>query len=95
MITPDHIPYILEVEDEEQAKLLERTLNVAMIGVLSSYIPNIMQEHWLAAIRNNVPDGYFEINRKVFLMAQAVEQVMSRLVMASGSNGGIPRPVLR
>ncbi len=95
LITPDHIPYILEVEDEEQAILLQRTLNVAMIGVLSSYIPNIMSEHWLEAIHNNVPNGYFEINRKVFLLAQAVEQVMSRLVTTTSSIGGIPKPALR
>ncbi len=93
LITPEHIPYILESENEEEAKRLQRTLNVAMIGVLSCYIDQIRTEHWLAAIENNVPPTYFELNRKIFLLAQAVEQVMARVASAAHKNGGMSIPV--
>lgn len=95
LITPDHIPFILGSEEEEADKILLRTLNVAMIGVLSSHIHDITTAHWLGAIENNVPPNYFTINRKIFLLAQAVEQVMTRVESASGSHGGIPIPVRR
>ena len=50
----------------DQAKLPnKRSLNVALLGVLSRHL-TIDQEHWLAAIRANLPAKLHEVNIKAF-----------------------------
>jgi indolepyruvate ferredoxin oxidoreductase, beta subunit len=42
-----------------------KSLNVAMLGILSAEL-SIPEEHWLAALRSNLPEKSFENNRKAF-----------------------------
>jgi indolepyruvate ferredoxin oxidoreductase beta subunit len=42
-----------------------KSLNVAMLGILSADL-SIPQEHWLAALRSNLPEKFYESNLKAF-----------------------------
>jgi len=42
-----------------------RTLNVALLGILSTRLP-VEEAHWLAALRANLPEKILEINLKAF-----------------------------
>jgi indolepyruvate ferredoxin oxidoreductase beta subunit len=42
-----------------------RSLNVALLGVLSAHL-DIAEEHWLAAIRANLPEKLHEANAQAF-----------------------------
>ncbi|MFB3785085.1 MAG: indolepyruvate oxidoreductase subunit beta [bacterium] len=42
-----------------------RTLNVALLGLLSTRLP-VEEDYWLAALRANLPEKILEINLKAF-----------------------------
>jgi indolepyruvate ferredoxin oxidoreductase beta subunit len=46
-----------------------KSLNVAMLGVLSARL-DIPEEHWLAALRANLPEKSFESNRQAFAIGR-------------------------
>lgn len=75
LITPDHIPYF-DREDEQGKPVIDRRmLNVAMLGVLSAYLP-IDEAHWLEAIGVNVPPKALEANLKVFKTGRNIEKML-------------------
>ena len=43
-----------------------KAVNVALIGRLSEYFPEILEEDWQEAIEETVPPKYLELNRKAF-----------------------------
>ncbi len=55
----------------DAAKLLNRkSLNVALLGILSRRLP-IAEEHWLAAIRANLADKLHSANLQAFSLGRA------------------------
>jgi indolepyruvate ferredoxin oxidoreductase beta subunit len=46
-----------------------RSLNVALLGVLSRHLP-IPEEHWLAALAANLSEKLVEINRQAFMLGR-------------------------
>jgi indolepyruvate ferredoxin oxidoreductase beta subunit len=48
----------------------KRSLNVAMLGVLSTYL-DIPEADWLAAVRANLPAKVHEVNEQAFAMGRA------------------------
>jgi indolepyruvate ferredoxin oxidoreductase beta subunit len=79
LITADHIPYFDEENVDGRAPIDKRMLNVAMLGVLSAYLP-IPEKDWLEAIRGNVPAKAFDANVRVFTLGRMVEQTMNTAV---------------
>ncbi|HOB74501.1 MAG TPA: indolepyruvate oxidoreductase subunit beta [Phycisphaerae bacterium] len=57
LITPDAVPAGLNLNP--------RSLNVALLGVLSRYL-DISEDHWHAAIRANLPEKAHEANLAAF-----------------------------
>jgi indolepyruvate ferredoxin oxidoreductase, beta subunit len=47
----------------------KRTLNVALLGILSTYL-EIPESEWLAAIESNLPEPLREANRKAFAIGR-------------------------
>ena len=47
-----------------------RSLNVAMLGALSTHL-DIAEEHWLAAVRANLPEKVHEVNEQAFALGRA------------------------
>jgi len=69
LITPDAV---------EQAELPhKRTLNVALLGALSAYLP-MPEDLWLASLRAGFKETFFEGNRKAFLVGRASKAATSR-----------------
>ena len=52
-------------------------LNVALLGVLSNRL-EISEEHWLAAIRANLPARYHEMNLAAFRLGRAADSDVKR-----------------
>ncbi len=50
-----------------------KSLNVALLGVLSAAL-EIPEEHWLAALRANLPEKFFESNRQAFQLGRRQQQ---------------------
>jgi indolepyruvate ferredoxin oxidoreductase beta subunit len=46
-----------------------KSLNVALLGVLSAHLP-IGEEHWLAALQDGFAESLFESNRKAFAIGR-------------------------
>jgi indolepyruvate ferredoxin oxidoreductase beta subunit len=46
-----------------------RSLNVALLGLLSRWL-DISEEHWISAIRANLPQSVHEVNVKAFRMGR-------------------------
>jgi indolepyruvate ferredoxin oxidoreductase beta subunit len=44
----------------------KRSMNVALLGLLSRYLPDIPEETWRQAIRNRLPDRIREVNLEAF-----------------------------
>jgi len=57
-----------EIIDDE-ALPSAKSLNVAMLGALSAHI-EIEDEHWLAAIRENLPEKVHEMNEQAFQLGK-------------------------
>jgi len=62
LITPD-------ILDEGELPR-RRTLNVAMLGVLSTYL-SISEESWMEAMHDNLPEKYHEMNEEAFRLGRA------------------------
>lgn len=54
---------------DENSLAGKRTLNVALLGVLSMHL-EIPESEWLAAIRSNLPEHLYEPNRKAFAIGR-------------------------
>jgi indolepyruvate ferredoxin oxidoreductase beta subunit len=54
----------------DPAKLPNRkTLNVALLGALSTYLP-IQEKHWLTALQSTFPAQFFAANREAFFLGR-------------------------
>ena len=56
---------------DEQALPHPRSLNVALLGVLSAWL-DIAREHWLAAIQAHLPERVHEVNVRAFEQGRLV-----------------------
>ena len=74
LIGPGEVPFISECHDAEQS-IKRKTLNVALLGVLSASLP-ISIDRWLEALRSHVPPKHFELNVRTFFTAHAVERCL-------------------
>lgn len=43
-----------------------RAVNIALMGRLSTYYPEIPEEQWMTALRKIVPEKFLELNQKAF-----------------------------
>lgn len=48
-----------------------KAVNIALLGRLSTYFPDIPEEDWQSAIDANVPPKFLELNRKAFALGRA------------------------
>lgn len=44
-----------------------KAVNIAIMGCLSKYFPEISEEKWQAALEANVPPKFLELNKKAFM----------------------------
>ena len=51
----------------------KKALNVALLGVLSAYLP-IPEETWLAAIRESFPETFYAANEQAFRLGRSVKE---------------------
>jgi indolepyruvate ferredoxin oxidoreductase beta subunit len=58
---------------DESALPNKRSINVALLGVLSSHL-HFSVEEWTAALRSNLPEKLHEANLQAFAMGRAIEQ---------------------
>ena len=49
-----------------------KAVNIALMGRLSTYYPEISEEQWLAALEAIVPAKFLELNKKAFALGRAV-----------------------
>lgn len=73
LLTPENLPgYIDEDADEdedEETRLRLRSMNVALLGALSTFL-EIPDELWREAMRSNLPKRSWEFNEKVFQLGR-------------------------
>ena len=78
MLTPENLPdYIDEEEDEdedEETRLRLRSMNVALLGALSTFL-DIPENTWFEAMRLNLPPKSHEFNEKVFKLGRELVKV--------------------
>jgi indolepyruvate ferredoxin oxidoreductase beta subunit len=61
---------IIEPEQVEESKLRnKKSLNVALLGVLSRHLP-FSEEQWLAAIKGHLPEALHETNVQAFQLGR-------------------------
>lgn len=65
MITPDDVP-VASLDNP-------RSLNVALLGVLSAYLP-LPESAWLAAVKASLPEKLHEANIRAFSLGRSVGQ---------------------
>lgn len=63
LIAPDGVP--------ENVLPHPRSLNVALLGVLSAHL-DLTQDHWLAAVRAHLPEKVYEVNARAFAIGRAI-----------------------
>lgn len=73
-IGPEHAPHLSE-SDGAGDPVRRKTLNVALLGVLSATLP-IPVEHWMDALRAHVPAKHVDLNLRMFFTARTVEQLL-------------------
>ena len=61
LITPDAV--------DQRALSNKKTLNVALLGLLSNFV-EIPEERWLEAIRANVPPRFLDVNLAAFALGR-------------------------
>ncbi len=49
----------------------KKSLNVALLGALSRHVDAIGEEHWLAAVRANLPEKLHEVNEQAFALGRS------------------------
>lgn len=64
-----------------------RSLNVALLGVLSTYLP-IAEEHWLEAIRASLPEKLQPVNEAAFALGRRTALGPGALTRPSAHRGG-------
>ncbi len=73
LLTPENLPgYIDEDADEdedEETRLRLRSMNVALLGALSTFL-EIPDGLWREAMRSNLPKRSWEFNEKVFQLGR-------------------------
>ena len=74
LIGPDHVPFITECDEGEQS-IRRKTINVALLGVLSASLP-IPMDQWMEALRDHVPPKHYALNVRTFFTAHAVERCL-------------------
>lgn len=47
-----------------------KAVNIALMGRLSTYYPEITEEQWLAALEAIVPEKFLELNKKAFALGR-------------------------
>jgi indolepyruvate ferredoxin oxidoreductase beta subunit len=62
---------------DEAALTNKKSINVALLGVLSRYLP-FSVEAWTAALKRNLPEKLHEANIQSFSMGRAKEPAMGR-----------------
>jgi indolepyruvate ferredoxin oxidoreductase beta subunit len=62
---------------DETALTNKKSINVALLGVLSRHLP-FSVEAWSAALKRNLPEKLHEANLRSFSMGRAVEPAMER-----------------
>jgi indolepyruvate ferredoxin oxidoreductase beta subunit len=62
---------VLIAPDTVDAALLPhaKSLNIALLGVLSAHL-DVPEEHWLTAVRANLPAKVHEVNEKAFALGR-------------------------
>lgn len=63
LITPDRV--------DEKMLPSKKSLNIALLGVLSHYLP-FSEELWLEAVKANLPEKAFESNVQAFRLGRSV-----------------------
>ncbi len=51
-----------------------KAVNIALMGCLSNYFPEISAETWQEALTANVPGKFLELNRKAFALGQSAKR---------------------
>ncbi|HOD49669.1 MAG TPA: 2-oxoacid:acceptor oxidoreductase family protein [Candidatus Hydrogenedentes bacterium] len=78
LLTPENLPgYIDEDADEDEDKetrLRLRSMNVALLGALSSFL-DVPDDRWREAMHANLPQRTWEFNEKMFLLGRELVQV--------------------
>jgi indolepyruvate ferredoxin oxidoreductase beta subunit len=78
LLTPENLPgYIDEDADEEEdeeTRLRLRSMNVALLGALSTYL-DIPDDIWRAAMQSNLPQKSWEFNERVFQLGRELVKV--------------------
>ena len=73
LLTPENLPgYIDDDADEdedEETRLRLRSMNVALLGALSTYL-DIADGIWREAMQSNLPPRSWEFNQKVFRLGR-------------------------
>jgi indolepyruvate ferredoxin oxidoreductase beta subunit len=62
---------------DEAALTNKKSINVALLGVLSRHLPFTV-DAWTAALRRNLPEKLHEVNLRSFAMGRANEPAMER-----------------
>ena len=48
----------------------KKTVNIAILGRFSEYLPEISDELWNEALETQVPAKFLELNKKAFLLGK-------------------------
>ena len=60
-----------DLDADEDVIVSRRTINVAMLGVLSSYL-DLPDDRWIEAIQANLPEEHWTLNTDVFRFGQTI-----------------------
>ena len=65
-----------KVDAKDFLKLAEeagssKAVNIALMGRLSKYFPDISEDKWLSALESIVPQKFLELNKKAFALGQS------------------------
>lgn len=79
LINPDLI--------KEGQLINKKSLNVALLGVLSTFLP-ILEETWLSTIRENFPSKFYAANEQAFRLGRSIKQFDQRRSLRCKLNSG-------
>jgi len=63
---------------DESALTNKKSINVALLGVLSRHLP-FAEETWIAALKRNLPEKLHEVNLRSFSMGRAIVPAMEQV----------------
>lgn len=78
LITPDAVPHLFQDDDPQASAQAARMVNVALLAVLSVHL-DLPEEHWLAAIRSQLPERLHTMNLETFQHTRRVEALFGQL----------------